>query len=230
LSARSATALLKAAELGWTVILSTARPVRAIKWAVPKSFGRFYWAACNGAWLIKDGEILQRREIVPEDVRHLTDLFTRQSWSFQVEAEDRMFTDCGVPDGFAGQYYPLSQLGCHGACKLIVNVSCAEEAAKVMTMLPESCIGVVTDKCTLVQISHARCHKLAAVTAGLEREGIALEETIAFGDDNNDLLLVQAVGCGVAMANATPELKRAARRLTASNDEDGVAQFLEKAV
>ena len=142
-SARNEKAIVAAAERGWTVILSTARPVRAVNWAVPESFGRFYWAVCNGAWLLKDGQILQRREISPEKVRHLIDLFIRHAWSFQVEAEDRMFTDCGVPDGFAGEHYPLSQLDRHGACKLIVNVSSTEDAAEVLAVLPEGCIGVV---------------------------------------------------------------------------------------
>ena len=51
---------------------------------------------------------------------------------------------------------------------------------------------------------------------------------IAFGDDINDLELLQKSGLAVAMGNALPEVKNIADRITASNDEDGIAIELEK--
>ena len=49
---------------------------------------------------------------------------------------------------------------------------------------------------------------------------------IAFGDAQNDSTMVQYAGIGVAMGNATEELKAAADYVTASNDEDGIAKAL----
>ena len=40
--------------------------------------------------------------------------------------------------------------------------------------------------------------------------------------------MLKTVGMGVAMANAMPEVKEAADRLADSNDEEGVARFIEK--
>ncbi|MCF0246315.1 MAG: HAD hydrolase family protein, partial [Ileibacterium sp.] len=52
---------------------------------------------------------------------------------------------------------------------------------------------------------------------------------MTFGNDNNDKEMLE--GCvGVAMGNALPEIKEAARYVTGSNREDGVARFLEKHV
>lgn len=56
--------------------------------------------------------------------------------------------------------------------------------------------------------------------------GIDWHESCAFGDQGNDLTLVEAAGDGVAMANATDPVKAAADHLTLSNDEDGVAVYL----
>jgi len=229
-SARNAEALLKAAERGWTIILATARPLRTTRMIVPDAFYPFYWALCNGAWLLKDGEILHRSEIPHDEMHRMVGLFTREGWPFQVEAEDRMFTDSSVPDGFLGEYYPLSELGQHDACKLIVNVASAQEADAVLETIPEEYIGIVTDGGRLIQISHVQCHKVAAVQRVLEWENISLNDTIAFGDDNNDLSLIKAAGVGVAMGNATPEVKAAADHVALTNDEDGVAEFLEKAI
>lgn len=54
------------------------------------------------------------------------------------------------------------------------------------------------------------------------------EEAIAFGDNFNDLDMLQNVGLGVAMGNAPEEIKQAANRVTASNNEDGLALILEE--
>ena len=51
---------------------------------------------------------------------------------------------------------------------------------------------------------------------------------IVFGDDYSDLLSIQKAGIGVAVANSKPEVLESAQFNTLSNDEDGVALFLEK--
>lgn len=58
--------------------------------------------------------------------------------------------------------------------------------------------------------------------------GIKREEMIACGDAGNDLSMIKYAGLGVAMENATEEIKEAADFITTSNDEDGVANVIEK--
>lgn len=53
-------------------------------------------------------------------------------------------------------------------------------------------------------------------------------EVIAFGDMPNDLAMLRWAGRGVAMGNAVAEVVAATDHRTASNDEDGVAQVLER--
>ncbi|HJE18263.1 MAG TPA: HAD hydrolase family protein, partial [Enterococcus casseliflavus] len=60
--------------------------------------------------------------------------------------------------------------------------------------------------------------------------GIKQEEVMAIGDNENDLTMVEYAGIGVAMANATENVKNAADVLTASNEEDGVAEVINKYV
>lgn len=52
--------------------------------------------------------------------------------------------------------------------------------------------------------------------------------TVAVGDDVNDVDMVRSAGLGVAMANAHPDVKRVARRLTADNDSCGVALLVDE--
>lgn len=56
---------------------------------------------------------------------------------------------------------------------------------------------------------------------------IPLENTMAFGDGENDLSMLRHAAVGVAMGNANPTVKAAADYVTASVDEDGVVRALE---
>ena len=57
---------------------------------------------------------------------------------------------------------------------------------------------------------------------------IDLKDAIAIGDSYNDLSMFEKVGYSVAMGNANEEIKEKANEVTLSNDNDGVAVFLEK--
>lgn len=58
--------------------------------------------------------------------------------------------------------------------------------------------------------------------------GIDQENIIAFGDQDNDMSMIQMAGVGVAMGNAIDSLKAAADYVTLTNNEDGIAAYLEK--
>ena len=58
--------------------------------------------------------------------------------------------------------------------------------------------------------------------------GISLAHTMAIGDHENDVSMIQAAGFGVAMQNAVDEVKQVADAVTLSNDQDGVAAAIRK--
>ena len=60
-----------------------------------------------------------------------------------------------------------------------------------------------------------------------EMLGVDPAQTVAFGDEENDRPMLRAAGLGVAMGNAVPEIKAEADAVTSSNEEDGVAKFIE---
>ena len=70
--------------------------------------------------------------------------------------------------------------------------------------------------------------KAHALSVALPERGIDPSELVAFGDGQNDIPMLKLAGTGVAMANATDEVKRAADCVTGSNNEDGIAQMLDR--
>jgi hypothetical protein len=61
-----------------------------------------------------------------------------------------------------------------------------------------------------------------------QRYGIAREETIAAGDNGNDVAMIAWAGLGVAMANATAEAKAVADWVAPSVSEDGVVALIDR--
>lgn len=57
--------------------------------------------------------------------------------------------------------------------------------------------------------------------------GMAVEDTIAFGDSMNDLEMIQTAGLGVCMGNGSPLLKKAADEVCLSVTEDGLFRAFE---
>jgi Cof subfamily protein (haloacid dehalogenase superfamily) len=70
-------------------------------------------------------------------------------------------------------------------------------------------------------------HKGRAVRWLARREGIPMRQVMAVGDQFNDLEMLAAVGHGVAMGGAPPEVRAAARYVTAPFDADGAALAIE---
>lgn len=62
----------------------------------------------------------------------------------------------------------------------------------------------------------------------LKEIGVKQEEVIAMGDGYNDLSMIQFAGLGIAMGNAQEPVKKAANYITLSNEEDGVAEAIDK--
>lgn len=70
--------------------------------------------------------------------------------------------------------------------------------------------------------------KKNAIEFVLEKLGMTKEQTIAFGDGDNDIVMFEAVDYGIAMDNATDNLKKIASEITDSADDDGIANSLKR--
>ena len=69
--------------------------------------------------------------------------------------------------------------------------------------------------------------KVAGIQALLDHYGIPREQTMAFGDGENDADMLRYVATGVAMGNGDPDAKAAADYICGDIDEDGLARALE---
>ncbi|MBO0439658.1 Cof-type HAD-IIB family hydrolase [Candidatus Enterococcus ikei] len=102
-----------------------------------------------------------------------------------------------------------------------------ENWQKILAPFKESVSGVFSAP-MYFEFTDQGIDKANALEQTLKPLGINPEHIISFGDGYNDLSLINYAGMGVAMGNAVDELKQAANHVTASNNEDGIAQSLAK--
>lgn len=76
-------------------------------------------------------------------------------------------------------------------------------------------------------ITASDANKGQGLVAMTEADGIAIADTIAFGDGGNDVTILRQAGIGVAMDNATDDVKANADYVTTSVDDDGIANALQ---
>ena len=113
--------------------------------------------------------------------------------------------------------------------KLSILVQNDDEADFIESLLPEELyMNVSSDGLAMVMHKEAAKSKAAAALARMW--GIEQAEIAAFGDELNDIDMLSYAGTGVAMANALCEVKAIAGCTCMSNDEDGVAAWLEENV
>ena len=106
----------------------------------------------------------------------------------------------------------------------------------IYTLLPEvsklDCAWTITRRGNFgsaeLAIMNPFCSKASGVAELAQDLAILLEQVMAIGDNNNDIEMLRTVGWGVAMGQASEAIKSAARAVTSSNREDGVAVAIER--
>ncbi|RSX56245.1 HAD family hydrolase [Bifidobacterium samirii] len=145
--------------------------------------------------------------IVMDDVRYtnfdVSVYWKTQTWRYTD------FTD--VPDGIAD--------------KLIVFPR-PEQTDRLAALVPDD-FDVHVSEGVMWMLMSPESNKEHALSIVCERLGVRPEQTVAFGDDVIDVAMLRAAGIGVAVANANPDALAAADEVCPSNDEDGVAQWIE---
>ncbi|MGJ7910309.1 Cof-type HAD-IIB family hydrolase [Neobacillus sp. LXY-1] len=78
----------------------------------------------------------------------------------------------------------------------------------------------------VIEIIKVGLNKAVGLKKAADYFGIPQERIIAFGDEDNDLEMLDFAGYGVAMGNGIDEVKSIANDVTVTNEEDGVAKYL----
>jgi Cof subfamily protein (haloacid dehalogenase superfamily) len=149
----------------------------------------------------------------------------------KIDAEWEMyFRHTGTPPSVSDIKESLKTPGLAGAIKGMF-ITDFETQEKIRPFLVErfgNSVYVTRTLVTFLEIMANGISKGTGLKRALDRTGIGVDETIAFGDEENDLPMFAVAGFSVAPANAKEKVRLAADVVVRSNAEDGVAMFLEE--
>ena len=244
-------ALERTAAQGCQIVVATGRLLRAIpQFLLELPFLR-YFVLMNGAKVLdrETGEVLYRCEIPLETAKKVFDLMEPLDCTVDCFQNDRGIMARSYYDRL--DYYipdPISRIMAQGNREPVDDLWEAVKAGgdtvqKIQMYFPH--LDLRPKVAALLLQKVPELVSAVSMPGNLElnarnaTKGIALTklcaaldidplDTIAFGDGTNDVSMLQAAGVGVAMANAAPETLAAADLVAPSNQEDGVAQILNR--
>jgi Cof subfamily protein (haloacid dehalogenase superfamily) len=186
-----------------------------------------------------DGGIIAHRPLAPDMARQVVSYALEHGHHVNVYVDDHLFVQDGgetVQDYLAKYPYSctvcdLQELLREKAPTKVLLLEDAETMPALWSnvhQLFDGKIHMALSDPSFLEINHMGVNKWESLKEIGSLYGIEGDEIMAIGDSMNDLEMVRDAGWGVAMGNAMEEVKRSARLLTDTNDEDGAARAIEQ--
>jgi Cof subfamily protein (haloacid dehalogenase superfamily) len=117
----------------------------------------------------------------------------------------------------------------NGAIKILVFDSDVERIKEARIILSQiHGVYLLQSSKNYLDIGHHSVNKGSALSILAKYLNVSLEDTMAIGDQENDIKMIQVAGVGVAMGDGNPLLKDEADYITKPFDEDGFSYAVEK--
>ena len=241
-------AIRRVKSQGVKIVVTTGRPylgvVDLLKELALTDPGDYVITYNGGMILAADtGAELKRTTLTYQDYLKIDDLATALGITSHAVTADRLFTSnrdvskytveesyiAKVPMSFRTREEMVSE----GAIIKMMLVGEADVLVQTISQIPsdiKTAYTTVSSSPNFFEILNKKASKGQGLTQLAKILDIPLAETMAIGDAENDLSMLEAAGLAVAMGNAVPEILAIADYQTATNDEHGVAVALTKFV
>lgn len=244
ISPRTKEALLKAQEQGCRIVLSSGRPTpglyqdaKELQLAKYQGFLLSYNGACVSS---VSNEIIYKQELdqqlatqIIEEAKRLklvTNTYNTQEILCESKEAKYVNVEANLTSMPIQQVNDLSKNLPSPLFKLLLSEE-PEYVASVVNELAskyQDNLAIYRSAPFFIEVVSKGIDKGNSLKQLCKHLNITADELISFGDGYNDCSMLEVSGCGVAMANAVDEVKAVANHVTLSNDEDGIAVFLEK--
>ncbi|HEY8533382.1 MAG TPA: HAD family hydrolase [Micromonospora sp.] len=240
-SSRTAAALERLSAQGCRVVLVTGRPLRWLAAVYDQLHAPLPAVCANGAVVYDPltDRVLRADPLAPELLAEVARRLRAAvpGVTFAVEVDDGRVM-------WHGEDWPAHWNANHPSAYVVAEDDLlSAPAVKLLARSdqdPETFVQIVTGAIAglaeathssysgLVEISAAGVTKAAGLAWLCERWGLGPADVIAFGDMPNDVPMLTWAGRAVAVSNAHQAVREIADEVTASNEEDGVAAYLEE--
>lgn len=221
------------------VTISTGRPIQGVYQYIELLDLKAPIITYNGAMIIdsETQEVIYEQKLNDLDARQVIDLGNAYDTTMIVWSNNKLYVN--HIDDNVREYQTLSgetpiviedeeTIYTQGVTK-IIWISTPEkliELQKELSGTLNESITYVTSKAHYLEFFSQKVSKSKALAFIGSKFNIQKEEMIAIGDGNNDMDMIDYVGMGVAMGNATDAVKAVSNYITTSNDHDGIFNAL----
>ena len=239
--------LQKAAESGAIVALASGRPMLGIlpvaKTLHLEELGG-YILAYNGGQILdcREGRDLYRAVFPPECIQEAVEFAREHKVAIVTYDSEGIMTEGPVDEYVEHEAYNnhlpvkvVEDLPRYVTFPIVKLAICGEpdRLGAIEGLMAEQFAGrldIYRAEPVFLEVMPLGIKKSAGLQRLMQVLHISPSELIAFGDANNDLPMLELAGFGVAMGNASNEVKKAADYVSKSNNEDGVAWAVQKFV
>lgn len=237
---RSAQALVRASSAGLQVVLASGRNGPAIR-AYSDQIGiRCPIVAANGAHVIDEDDFEVAHHSLGEPYwSPVADFAEKSGTHFHAYARDRLlfFADTRWSEIYlqrvrhlVPEYLDREQLRGIEVTKVMLvdepNVL-DQHQKELAARLRGTPVGLVRSEAEYLEFLSAKANKGEGLREIARRKGIERHEIAAIGDYSNDVPMLEYAGVSAAVSNASDDCKAVADRIVESNEEGGVASFVD---
>jgi len=221
---------------GHLCFIATGRPFAYLNDDI-MSIGFDGFVLCNGAMVIKDNEILLEYPISNNVVKELVEIMdqnknayflnykTEVYFSKNRSEQNELFGNEVIKNGTIYRDFDIKDIK---VTKIEINDLEEKTTAILKNMEKDGFEIVWYPKINYAEVTMPNATKGKTIKKVLEVLNIPVENSLAFGDGDNDIEMLKVVGRGVAMGNATEAAKAAADFVTESYDEEGIVRELQR--
>lgn len=210
-------AITEAIEKGVQIVLSTGRHLHSTKPYADSMNLNSYLVVINGSqiWDPK-GNLLESHPLQEDVIHSMWELCDKHGCRFWAMTGDSEFRK-DFPKEISGREWLKFgfDLDDHEIRKAILEELQQNDQLEISNSSPLN-----------IEVNALGINKANALKKICSELNITMDEVMAVGDSLNDLAMIQAAGCGVAMGNAQEAVKEAADWVTDTNDEHGVAKAI----
>jgi Cof subfamily protein (haloacid dehalogenase superfamily) len=220
----------KCKEAGHTIVFATARPFRKTRILFDSIKPDAVICHCGGIVYIND-KIIYQNGIKPAVAQNILKNIVNDypNINIAVECNDEIFTNFDTLIYWKEVPYKnidLENLPSENLNKLIIGLELIKNIDEVKKYLPDDLyIEKMEEKVGLIM--NKKATKWNGITELLKYYGAKQEDTISFGDDDVDIEMIEKCGIGIAVENGNERIKSKAKFICESNNEDGIAKWLE---
>ena len=231
-------AIRKVQENGDYVFISTGRPYALLDEKI-LNFGFDGFILANGAHVIINNETIHSEPIEKEFIKGIVNELENNNIEYVLQSElySYMKESCkefydyydkiGISRTYFKDTFNVEEIDVHKLEMLCPSEEIKELCLNLIKTNPECDYFSSVNK-SAVEVYLKKNTKGTAILKAIEYLDVKIENTYAFGDGKNDIEMLSTVGCGIAMGNASDEVKKYSNKITDTVQNDGVAKGIEQ--